>query len=116
MRESTMKSFGMLRISMIVLGFAAAMLIAPRCRAQGEIDPDHFDGTDFWQTAAVAKVHAPKTNPAKAGAAGQVLNRNTSGHATLRATAVRNVPNAEGRETVAVLDKRKASTRKDRHR
>jgi hypothetical protein len=116
MEESTMKSLGMLRISIIALGSAAAMFIAPQCRAQFEIDPDHFDGTDSWQTVAVAKVHVPKTNPAKAGAAGQVLKGNTSGHATLRATAVRNVPNAQGPEAVAVLDKRKASTRKDRHR
>ncbi len=111
-----MKSLGMLRISIIALGSAAAMSIAPRCSAQSEIDPDHFDGTDSWQAVAVAKVQAPKTNPAKAGAAGQVLNGNTSGHATLRATAVRNVPNAQGPEAVAFLDKRKASARKDRHR
>ena len=111
-----MKSLGTLRISIIALGSAAVMSIAPRCSAQSEIDPDHFDGTDSWQAVAVAKVQAPKTNPAKAGAAGQVLNGNTSGHATLHATAVRNVPNAQGPEAVAVLDKRKASTRKDRHR
>jgi hypothetical protein len=111
-----MKSLGMLRISIIALGSAAAMSIAPRCRAQSEIDPDHFDGTDSWQAAALAKVHVPKTNRASAGAAGQALNGNTSGHATLRATAVRNVPNAQGPEAVAVLDKRKASARKGRHR
>jgi hypothetical protein len=111
-----MKFFGMLRISMIVLGFGAAMFIAPQCRAQGEIDPDHFDGTDSRQSAALAKVHVPRTNPATAGAAGQALNRNTSGHATLRSTTARNVPNTQGLEVVAVQDKRKASTRKDRHR
>jgi hypothetical protein len=107
-----MKSLGMLRISIIALGSVAAMSIAPRCSAQSEIAPDHFDGTDSWQTVAVAKVRAPKTNPAKAGAAGLVLNGNTSGHATLRGTAVRSVPNAQGQEAVARLDKRKASARK----
>ncbi len=56
-----MKSLGMLRISIIALGSAAAMSIAPRCSAQSEIDPDHFDGTDSWQAVAVAKVQAPKT-------------------------------------------------------
>lgn len=110
-----MKSLGMLRISIIALGFAAAMSIAARCSAQSEIGPDHFDGTDSWQTVAVAKVHAPKTNQAKAGAAGQVLNGNTS-HATRRAAAVRSVPNALGPESVVFLEKRKASARKDRHR
>jgi hypothetical protein len=69
---------------MIVLGFAAAMFIAPQCRAQFEIDPDHFDGTDSWQAAALAKVHVRKTNRASAGAGGQALHGNTSGRATLR--------------------------------
>jgi hypothetical protein len=101
---------------MIVLGFAAAMLIAPQCRAQFEIDPDHFDGTDSWQAAALAKVHVPKTNPAAAGAAGQALNENTSSHATLRSPAALKVPNAQGPEVVAVQDKRKASTQKERRR
>jgi hypothetical protein len=111
-----MRSFGMLRISMIVLGFAATMFIAPQCRAQFEVDPDHFDGTDSWQAAALAKVHVPKTNRASAGAGGQVLNGNTSGHATLRSPAARNVPNTQRLELVAVHDKRKAFTRKERHR
>jgi len=79
-----MRSFGMLRISMIVLGFAAAMFIAPQCRAQFEIDPDHFDGTDSWQAAVLAKVHVRKTNRAWAGAGGQALHGNTSVRATLR--------------------------------
>ena len=79
-----MRSFGMLRISVIVLGFAAAMFITPQCRAQFEIDPDHFDGTDSWQAAALAKVHVRKTNRASVGAGGQALHGNTSGRATLR--------------------------------
>jgi hypothetical protein len=116
MEESTMKSLGMLLISMIVLGFATAMFVAPQCRAQSEIDPDHFDGTDSWQAAALAKVHVPKTNRASAGAAGQALNGNTSGHATRRFAAARNLPNSQAREVVAVEDRRKASTRKGRHR
>jgi hypothetical protein len=116
MKENTMKSFGMFRISMTALGFAAAMFIAPQCRAQFEIDPDHFDGTDSWQVAALAKDHGPKTNPAEAGAAGQALNGNPSGRATLRSTAARNVPNTLGPEGVAAQNKRKVSARKDRNR
>jgi hypothetical protein len=116
MMEGTMNSFGMFRISMIVPTFAAAMFVAPQCRAQFEIDRDHFDGTDSWQAAALAKAYAPKTNRVQAGAAGQALNGNTTGRATLRPTAARNVPNAQGPELAAVQDKRKASTRKERHR
>src|ERR1700719_1930408 len=113
MREATMRSFGMLRISMIVLGFAAAMFITPQCRAQFEIDPDHFDGTDSWQAATLAKVHVRKTNRASAGAGGQALHGNTSGHTTLRSAATRNVSKAQGPEVVAVQNKRKASIRKE---
>ena len=111
-----MKSFGMLRISMIVLGFAAAMSVAPQCRAQSEIDPDHFDGADSWQAAALTKGRVLKTNPAEAGAAGQALNGNANGRATFRPIAARDVPKAQGPEVAAVQDKRKASTRKQRHR
>ena len=111
-----MKSFGMFRISIIVLGFAAAMSVAPQCRAQSEVDPDHFDGTDSWQAVALTKIHMLKTNPAEASPAGQALNGDASGRATLRPIAARNVPNAQGPEMAAVQDKRKASTRKQRPR
>lgn len=107
-----MKSFGMLRISMIVLGFAAAVLIAPQCRAQSDVNPDHFDGTDSWQAAALAKVHVPKINHALAGAAGQALNGNTSGLATIRPAAAPSMPNSQAPEVVAVQAKRKVSTSK----
>lgn len=30
---------------------ATMMLLAPRCTAQSEVDPDHFDGTDAWAGA-----------------------------------------------------------------
>jgi hypothetical protein len=107
-----MKSFGMLRISMIVLGFAAAALIAPQCRAQSDINPDHFDGTDSWQAAALVKVHIPKANHASVGVAGQALNGNTSGLATLRPAAALNMSDSQAPEVVAVQAKRKVSTRK----
>lgn len=113
--KNHMKSFGMLRVAMILLGFAGAGLIAPQCPAQSEVDPDHLDGRDSWQAAALAKVHVPKTNRASAGAAGQAQNRNTSGHATLRFTAAGNVPDAQRSDAVAVQNKRKASTRKEKH-
>jgi hypothetical protein len=113
--KNHMKPFGMLRVSMIVLGFAAAGFIAPQCRAQFEVDPDHFDGTDSWQAAALAKVHGPKINRASVGGAGQAQNRNTSGRATLHFTAAGNVPDAQRSEAVAVQNKRKASTRKEKH-
>lgn len=51
----------LLKISMLGLGFAGVVLLAPSCRAQSEIDPDHFDGTDSWALAAGRKAPASKT-------------------------------------------------------
>lgn len=36
---------------------AAALLVSP-CKAQSEISPDHFDGTDAWAAAAQTPAHA----------------------------------------------------------
>lgn len=54
-----MKSLGLLRITLISAGFASVLVLSPACKAQSEIAPDHFDGTDSWATMA-KKVAAPK--------------------------------------------------------
>jgi hypothetical protein len=51
----------LLKISILGFGFAGVALLAPACRAQTEIDPDHFDGTDSWALAAARKALAAKT-------------------------------------------------------
>ena len=96
-------------------GFRRSNVYRAAMPGQFEIDPDHFDGTDSWQAASLAKVHVRKTNRASAGAGEQALHGNTSGHATLRSAATRNVSKAQGPEVVAVQNKRKASIRKERH-
>jgi hypothetical protein len=49
--EDVMKArlFGMLSLSGLAL--TATMLMAPVCKAQSEVNPDHFDGTEPWVTA-----------------------------------------------------------------
>ena len=48
-----MKSFGLLKVAMMLVGLAAGLILSPpACRAQSEIDPDHFDGTDSWEIRA----------------------------------------------------------------
>ena len=49
----------LLKIS--ILGFGFMALSASSCRAQQEIDPDHFDVTDSWALAAARKAPAAKT-------------------------------------------------------
>lgn len=47
---------------MFTLAWAATAFLAPRCKAQSEVNPDHFDGTDSWAAAASA-LHPPKPAP-----------------------------------------------------
>jgi hypothetical protein len=42
--------FGMISLSGLAL--TATMLTAPVCKAQSEVNPDHFDGTEPWAAAA----------------------------------------------------------------
>lgn len=54
-----MKSLASCKIPVILTGLAAMLVLSPACKAQSEITPDHFDGTDSWATMA-KKVAAPK--------------------------------------------------------
>jgi hypothetical protein len=47
-----MKPFGLLKVEMMLVGLAAGLILSPACRAQSEIDPDHFDGADSWEIRA----------------------------------------------------------------
>lgn len=40
--------FGMIGVLGVALTVAMQMLTAPACKAQAEVNPDHFDGTDPW--------------------------------------------------------------------
>ena len=49
------------------LAMVGAMLLAPACKAQSEISPDHFDGTESW-AAPTQAAHAAKPAPSMAKA------------------------------------------------
>lgn len=53
-----MKPTTFLRMTLGLAGLTAALVLAPASRAQADVAPDHFDGTDPW--AAAAAVPAPK--------------------------------------------------------
>jgi len=65
------KSFSFCKLPLVLLGLGGALFFAPQSRAQSEIAPDHFDGTDSWAAAAAAKVQAPKAKPRTATATSQ---------------------------------------------
>jgi hypothetical protein len=47
-----MKPFSFLKIPVILVGLGTLLLFTPTCKAQSEVSPDHFDGTDSWEIAA----------------------------------------------------------------
>jgi hypothetical protein len=57
-----MKLFSISKLSIVLVCLGGALLAAPQSRAQSEIAPDHFDGTDPWaaaaKTPAKTKAHA----------------------------------------------------------
>jgi hypothetical protein len=54
-----MKPFIISKLSIVLLCLGGTLLLSPQSRAQSEIAPDHFDGTDSWAAAAAAKAPAP---------------------------------------------------------
>lgn len=54
----SMKPFSFNKLSVVLLGLGGVLFFAPQSRAQADVAPDHFDGTDSWAAAAVAKVPA----------------------------------------------------------
>jgi hypothetical protein len=107
--RSSMKPFSFLKIPALLVGFGALLLFAPTCKAQSEVSPDHFDGTDPWEIAARKPV-APRSKPASGSY--QAQNMKTSSSASLQLAAVRDLSNSTHHKAVAIQDKRKMAVRK----
>lgn len=101
--EAQVKHFIVLKLPLLVLGVGAALLFTPGCKAQSEVSPDHFDGTDFW--ARGAQTPAQKQTVAKASL--QEKSQKTHQGSTLQLAAVREVSKTANREAVAADRKRK---------
>jgi hypothetical protein len=104
-----MKSFSMLKLAVPLLGFGAALLFTPSCRAQSEISPDHFDGTDSWEIAA--RTAAPHTAHALASK-NQLAKAPTGAQSTLQLASDRQRSAPQRREAAAIPEKRKPAVRK----
>jgi hypothetical protein len=101
-----MKSFGMLKIPMILVGLAAAIVLSSTCKAQ-EVSPDHFTATgvqDVYESAP-AKVTAPKVQQKPSAA--QARTPQTSSQSTLQPVAKRAPVSAAQPGTQVVADNRK---------
>jgi hypothetical protein len=104
-----MKSFSMLKLAVPLLGLGAVLLFTPSCRAQSEISPDHFDGTDSWEIAA--RTPAPHTAHASAPK-NQLAKTPASAQSTLQLASDRQRSAPQLREDVAIPEKRKPAVRK----
>lgn len=106
-----MKSFSFLKLPVLLLGLGACVVFAPVCKAQAEVNPDHFDGTESWSVAAPRSVPVAKSNHLPSAAPLQAKNEKTAGP-TLKLSSARDVQNPLGPEGVAIQDKRKATASK----
>ena len=101
-----MKSFGMLKCPMMLVGFGAALLLSPACRAQ-EVSPDHFTDSGIQDVYDGAqKPAAPKASP-KASQPGQARARQISLPVTVQPVAKRTPVSATQPSVRAAADKRK---------
>lgn len=94
-----MKRFVLLKLAVLVAGIGTAMLLTPACKAQSEVSPDHFDGTDFWARTA------QKQRVAKASL--QEKSQKANQGSALQLAAAREVSKPANREAVAADRKRK---------
>jgi len=106
-----MKPFNLLKLPVLLLGLAALALFTPSCKAQSEVSPDHFDGTDPWEIAARKPV-AATAKPAKATGSYQTQNKKSDSGASLQLAAVREASKSSPGKAVTVQDKRKTAVRK----
>jgi hypothetical protein len=106
-----MKPFSLLKIPTILLGLGALLFFTPSCKAQSEVNPDHFDGTDQWEIAARKPV-TPRAPAAQANGSYQAQNKKAGSVASLQLAAARDLSNATRHNAVAIQDKRKVAVRK----
>ena len=57
----------LVKLAILSFGIGAALLFTPECKAQSDVSPDHFDGTDSWAVASrTVPASAQKLTVAKA--------------------------------------------------
>jgi hypothetical protein len=106
-----MKPYGMLKIPVILLGFASALALSPACKAQ-EVSPDHFTDSgvaDVYQ-AAPHQVAAPKLKHAHPAL--QTRNQRTDSPATMQLAATHNSSAPAQPGVLAIPEKHKIAPRK----
>src|SRR5437899_7237625 len=109
--EAPVKPFSLLKLPVLLAGFGSLLLFSPACKAQSEVNPDHFDGTDTWEVAARKPVTA-QGKAAQKSAALQAQRQKAGSGANVQLATVRDLSNPVPRTAVAIQDKRKPRDRK----
>lgn len=89
--EAQAKPFVLFKLAILGFGIGAALLLTPACKAQSEISPDHFDGTDSWAVAAQA-VRAPVQKPSVAKASLPAKSKRTAQNSLFQLAAPAQFP------------------------
>jgi hypothetical protein len=110
--EVAMKPFSLLKLPVMLVGFGAALMLAPACKAQSEVSPDRFDGSDSWEAAVRKSAPAAKAKPAATLSSTQAQNKKADSGPKVEMAAVREVSKPGKHEAVPVQDKRKTAPRK----
>lgn len=105
-----MKHSILLKLSVVFFGIGAALVLTPACKAQSEVSPDHFDGTDSW-AAAARSVHGQPQKQTSAKPSLQAKSQKTAQGSAFQLAAAREVSKPVNREGAAVDRKRKPATR-----
>ena len=106
-----MKPFGLLRLAVASCGLCALLSFPSACKAQSEISPDHFDGTDPWEAVA-QKPHTAKPKPAQLRTVSQSNPKKSGTTGTVQLAATREFSTPARHDAVAVEDKRKPAVQK----
>jgi len=99
-----MKPFIISKLSIVLLCLGGTLLLSPQSRAQSEIAPDHFDGTDSWVAAAAAKAPA---SAAKSHSAAATLQARSSKPASPSLQRVAAHELTASRRSNAIADKKR---------
>jgi hypothetical protein len=101
-----MKAIRTLNLPMMLLGFGAALILSPACKAQ-ESSPDHFTDTGVQDVYQPAPVKPAAAKVAQSAPVLQAQNQRSVSAASLKNASSRNSAPATRPSAVAVADKRK---------
>ena len=96
------------KLTLVACGIGAALLLTPACKAQSEISPDHFDGTDSWAVAAQT-VNTPLRKLRVAKASLTAKSQKTAQNPPFQMAAAREVSKRVSHDIVAAEPRQKAA-------